>query len=616
MSSTNTATSLSFKPWTTNDIGQTALKDILARVNLERGHFRDITEASLQEEIAAEGALSSGSSDGDENEEQDEVPPKQKGATTREELYAAKREMLDHVFSAHNEVMMALDFISLLESKHALSQANVSMSQELKARVPPASLGTDAWDPKAIPVDPARQAQDALLASKVRMAGLQQSADHLVAAATRLHDNVRKEAIFWNQIVSISEKGWSVSKIPGSHLLGVHFGFNGSAPEFARKNVAALMPGAEGEIALERGVGTRPKSVRATIRKDGRVTGISRLPSLLDADDTTLEGRIQHARDSVYDEELFREMIREARTLTSTGVYMKGPAIGFDALDGKTYTVEFELVSIDEASASESSILHETDHLAQATLLAARLLLGQEHRLRSNMKKEIPPPLSDRSDHEQRVLSIVRPLMLLCQHYSRLGQVNSYVGTMGALLQKAKIPAEPQLGRFALADTTSSDNLNVQSLIEALRSPLVSRATLCAGKSDDVPSDFFRLEVKTHSSISLGTEIAVHRSDGKAISFSDLEDAFMAADSFVAFKLGEQAREVAGPSWTWDARECLLSRKPNDDGQQQLWFGVDGSEKKVTLSANRHEASEEFVWSLDEQEEQRSLRDVCSELIA
>ena len=118
-----TMTALSLKPFARGAAEETALKDVLARVNLERGHFRHITEASLQAEAAGDGALElSESDDEDEDEGKEDVDLVKGRPETREDLFKAKVEMLQHVGAAEQDILMALDYVSLLMSKDRLDR--------------------------------------------------------------------------------------------------------------------------------------------------------------------------------------------------------------------------------------------------------------------------------------------------------------------------------------------------------------------------------------------------------------------------------------------------------------------------------------------------------------
>ena len=111
------------------------------------GHFRDITEASLLEEIASANALVPSDSeddddadDGNNHDELDDVERAGDQLKTREDLFKAKFEMLQHVQAANKDVMIALNFDSLLQSKDEPSQSTTTVSPSLKSTLPVRSL--------------------------------------------------------------------------------------------------------------------------------------------------------------------------------------------------------------------------------------------------------------------------------------------------------------------------------------------------------------------------------------------------------------------------------------------------------------------------------------------
>jgi len=104
-------------------------------------------------------------------------------------------------------------------------KAEISMSPALKAAVTPGTLGYDIW-PTTEPS--AAQKTDQNVVSKGwRMKSLNSAADSLLQAATRLEKEVKKETKYWEQVLSVSEKGWPVCRLTReSHTLGVQFGFS------------------------------------------------------------------------------------------------------------------------------------------------------------------------------------------------------------------------------------------------------------------------------------------------------------------------------------------------------------------------------------------------------
>lgn len=126
---------------------------------------------------------------------------------------------------AQNEALTALDFMSLLISREAPRQADLSMSPFLKQTVPGGTLGfdnTQASKPTTAQDDAANK-----VAIGWNFQSLNSAADRLLASATRLEDEMKKEKRYWKGILSVSEKGWSICRLPReNHTVGVRFGFS------------------------------------------------------------------------------------------------------------------------------------------------------------------------------------------------------------------------------------------------------------------------------------------------------------------------------------------------------------------------------------------------------
>ncbi|KAH9845546.1 Subunit 17 of Mediator complex, partial [Teratosphaeria destructans] len=374
--------SLTLPLWGPKSNDQPKLHDVLGRVAHERGHFRDITEASLQEEIATEGAIPLSSTDDDESEDDDDDDDEHEatGPSTLEEVIKMRQEMHALVSTTlSTDVSLLLDTVSLALSRYKPDAAKTTLSAVLQQQgIPLGSLGTDVWH--RMPEDTAREEEDERIATHVRLEGLRESANALLAAATRLNENVRKETQYWERVLSISEKGWNVCRIPGpQRLLGVTFGFSESAPEFSRRGIAALTTTEEGDLTLGRGFGRKAKALRVVIKRHGQVVGVSRTPetSTDEEGQLTLDQRIRRARDSLFDEELYHEMIREARTVANFGVHTTRDGILFTpdptpSDDDSNLETLFQLLPLPDHDAPPSPPPPETP-LAQTLALAARL---------------------------------------------------------------------------------------------------------------------------------------------------------------------------------------------------------------------------------------------------
>ncbi|GAB7324205.1 hypothetical protein MBLNU13_g07566t1 [Cladosporium sp. NU13] len=577
---------LAFQPWPLEKPEPPNIIDVLARVQVERGQlFRNITESSLQEEIAADGALSPDQSTSeDEDGETERNDPSNSGQpVSREELQRAKFDMMQQVGIAHNEIMMALDFVSLVETEHA-AQAQHTMSQALKDSVPPKTLGTDIW--AHMPVDEAKQAQDRVLARNVKMRSLQRSADDIIGAAKRLEDNVRKETQFWDQMLSISGKGWSICRIPRTKRLGVRYGFSESASEFSGRNIAALNSNSDGSISLERGFGSKPTGLRVSVVRNGQVVGKSYLPSTSDDSETTLEARIRHARDSIFDEELFREITRESRTMSSMGVTMRGQTIRLPTLgdDGSDATeILLDLVPLDQETGSQTNTANPDDAVAQAMALAARLILSQAHREKLNKRSEVPLPMAERKE-EKAIMSILKPLIAFSLHKSSLRAVNSYIDNIAAVLSLAKVDVASSHAVFQLPETTQITNAS--ELVSVLKSTFVSTAQLKL----KAPRDEVDITITVESSLAQTQDMAstfiLSVPDEQPLHFDNIEDLAPLIDVSIASALAAGLRSAADESWNLDKREALLSLDDNSQGERKhVWVVLNGQEGRLGLSS-------------------------------
>ena len=122
------------------------------------------------------------------------------------------------------ESAYALDFVSLLLSKHAPKQAEISISPFLKQNVPMGSIGTEVVQ---VPqVTDTKIQDDKLVCTGWKLQSLNATADSLLNSATRLEQEMEREAKYWEEVLTIKEKGWSVCRLPREkHTLGVRYGF-------------------------------------------------------------------------------------------------------------------------------------------------------------------------------------------------------------------------------------------------------------------------------------------------------------------------------------------------------------------------------------------------------
>ncbi|KAI5922281.1 subunit 17 of mediator complex-domain-containing protein [Camillea tinctor] len=314
----------SLRPWPTGDKKPKNLAEFIGRVNAERNGFRNVTEATLHDELKAED-------DGDGRMEIDEVEGSSEDeaeveADKSKTVFAAREDFLRNIESAHQSAMLGLDFVSLLLSKEAPVHATTTLSPTLRDLVGIGTLGASKL--KESPVTEARVQDELAVATGWRLMGTNSMVDSVLAAAQRLEKEVETETKYWSDVLSVSESGWAVCSLPQEpHTLGVRFGFSESAPEFRNNSIAPLLRNDDGSVRLGvSSVGAGCQRVRITFKQNGQIVDQSPLPGRI-PEDAPLKDRVLEARNTSFHQELWYELNREARTLLASNVYYEGPTI-------------------------------------------------------------------------------------------------------------------------------------------------------------------------------------------------------------------------------------------------------------------------------------------------
>ncbi|KAI5794389.1 subunit 17 of mediator complex-domain-containing protein [Peziza echinospora] len=408
---------LSLKSWPSPDPATTSIQALLPRIQQERGSFRDTTEASLEAEIAAgfdmttegqanESAGKAKAGDGSGTAVVEDELAQEKAAA--EALALGRAEIIHEITSAHNEAMIALDFISLMVSLNNPELGFTTMSPGLKEVVPLGSMGIEKVHTK---YPPALTQEERLVCQGWKLEGLNSAADSMMNAAKRLKVETEKETRYWKQILSIRDEGWTICKLPRErNTLGVRYGFAEAAPEFKERGVGALRRAEDGSIDMEDINASRAarRAVRVRIVDNGKVTGVSR-PSGNRAIKPTLKDKIETARDFIYEDELFFEIMREARNLANLGIKTSESLATIELKQGRS--VQIDMAPIDEDPITTGP----SDPLAQAIALALRLLLSYGHRNNLRRRSKPQPPMVPRKPPNPP-LHLLRPIAIHLLH--------------------------------------------------------------------------------------------------------------------------------------------------------------------------------------------------------
>ncbi|KAI0803796.1 subunit 17 of mediator complex-domain-containing protein [Xylaria sp. FL0064] len=470
----NNQTPFSLRPWPTGDKKPQNLAEFIARVNAQPGGFRELNEAELRREIEAkqQGTLEDDDVDGsveeDEEEEQEEAE-EAKGKTA----IVAREEFLRNIEFAHQSAMLALDSISLLLSKEAPVQAGTTLSPALRDLVGIGTLGASKL--KEPNVTEAHIQDELAVATGWRVMGINDMVDSVLAAAERLEKEIELETKYWADILAVSDDGWTVCALPPEpHTLGVRFGFAESTAEFRNSSIAPLIRNDDGSIKLGVGkVGEGSQRIRITIKKDGKITDQSPLPGRI-PDDAPLKDRVREARNTIFHQELWYELNREARVLLAYDVYYDGPAITWK--QSKETEFIFTLEDLDEQDETYANYM-EGIRSATAAYTFLQFLLFQSHRQNYYKRTSLSPSVR-RTDPSNSTYNILRSLIARFEYFRNSADLGDHLEGLVHTLRHAGVstayysifppPNTPSPGPTPVRHTATTELLWIQQLVLSL----------------------------------------------------------------------------------------------------------------------------------------------------
>ncbi|OQD75756.1 hypothetical protein PENDEC_c006G04937 [Penicillium decumbens] len=441
----------------------------IAQINNQWGSFRDVNEDVLRSKIAEEEARNGAPSEEEEQETSDV------DTTERlEQLYKRRADITQFAMQSHMETMFALDFISLLLSKHAPRQAETSMSAFLKQVAPVGSLNSEVVNP---PPKPESATKDIATVSRGwRTQNFNAAANKLLNASSRLEGEITSETRYWNEVLAIKEKGWKICRLPRERqALGVQYGFLEATPVFRDRGLASLRRAEDGSLILDKGlIPPGYRFVRVRVKQGSRVSTSSYPTGFTSADTETIEQRILQARDSVFEEELFHELVREARFMASSGVTTRENLIRIPASD--ELEIQLDLVDGNDESLQTDENMPQQDRLlADGLAHSIRLLLAFAHRQNMHRRTQTPPPLTTKRRHIPEY-HLLRPALAYLQHLSNVRWLESFFDDIFGVLRASGLkPPEYTSNTFwTWKQTRLSPAPTIEALMEKFLGPIGS----------------------------------------------------------------------------------------------------------------------------------------------
>ncbi|KAL4865111.1 mediator of RNA polymerase II transcription subunit 17 [Aspergillus spectabilis] len=463
----------------------------IAQINAQWGSFRELNEASLREKIEEDKHKDPWEEDEEGDKGSDDLDTSER----RDQLYKRRAEIIQFALQAHMEASFALDFVSLLLSKNNPRQAETSMSPFLKSSAPLGSLNSEVVNPPPRPDSALKNIKS--VSRGWRLQNFSSAASKLLNASSRLDNEVDSETKYWNEVLAVKEKGWKVCRLPREgQALGVQYGFLEATPIFRDRGLAALRRTDDGSLVLDKGlVPRKAQGVRVRVKHGDRIVGCSKVCRPCQ-DAESIESRILQARDTVFEEELFHEVMREARILGSQRVTTRHNLVQVPVFDEQE--ILLDLVDWDQDREPESAASSEQDILADAIAHSIRILLTYSHRQNAYRRTQPPPPLTPKRRPVPEY-QIIRPIMAYLQHKSHIQWLESLLADLRRVLESAGIQCDFQTTPFSSIGTLQSSNLvsRIEGLVGIFLAPFDSTfsATLLT------PQSSFRVRIRTNPAV-------------------------------------------------------------------------------------------------------------------
>ncbi|KAK4200599.1 putative mediator of RNA polymerase II transcription subunit 17 [Triangularia verruculosa] len=400
----------------------------------------------------------------DSNETDEPAETEAGESAEAQDINAVRAELLHQTQAALATSNWALDFLSLLISREAPTQAASTLSPETRAIV---GLGTLGATMLAGPTTLARsrETEYRMTAIGQRYLSLENCINMAQPSQARLEKQIQAEEKYWSEVSAVKEAGFRVARMAQEpQTMCVSFGFLNAAPEFKESGIAPLRRADDGSVKLELGRrGGGSQRIRVSIIDDDKVVGQSSLSNPL-PEDATLVDRVKDARNTIFAQELWHEINREARTLGGRNVRMSRSSVTYSV--NPTRTISIELVSLESENADTSSPRPD-DHFAESLSLALSLQLSHAHKLNERRRAE-----RNVAQTSSPVYALLSPIVSWFEHEKNIGQCIQHFLAYTKVLRSAGLPASVLLREPAVrAPPGAGAAADADDIVSVLYSP-------------------------------------------------------------------------------------------------------------------------------------------------
>lgn len=434
---------------------------------------KEIEEEALRSDVEAVDLATKfeGSPDEQGEEETDALG-------TYETFTKNKHELAKLIGGALNETSLSLDFVSLLISSVKPNLGKSTISPLLSKNVPLGSLAADRIESTG----PNNSKECAAIGQGWKLESLTKITDSLRTASIRLNEQVLRERNYWENVHTVLQNGEVLYKArdptTGHRGIGVKYGYGDSGSNYHDKGLAILKRNIDGNVSLlpilnevsSRG-GTTTKvaekvhkyirvKILSKIDDDYMLTGQSvfNSKSILGGKDAIIND-IEKARYFLFEEDLFHQLTREAKTLINYNVSIISNKIIIEVYE---HIIEIEAVVYDENNEEELNNLYQNinressmnNSKAQHILIFLKLMLCCFYKYNLDLRRDVPTARAKWKLANSHPL-ILRPLLGHIRHEINFKNVQYVLGNLLADFDKDtyKIRAKKYLTLSPIGET-------------------------------------------------------------------------------------------------------------------------------------------------------------------
>lgn len=404
------------------------LQDEVQQFVRQKGPFRHISETQLLKDLELQGPEIG--DDVDEKATNDGDAPVESRQATRDRLVQMQFDCVQTLRAIFDNLGIAIDGLS--SSLAATSRAaENAISPTVKQSIPVGSIEARRVEPKASKKLAIRQAKD--ISFTARAEAFTNASERMRAAADRLSREADRQTKYWQQLARLHTAGWPISRIPqNNRAIVVHVGSAESNPEYRNQGIVALQQDETGDLSFRGAVAIhKRKTLCVRILRNSKVTGEFVCRKDFDRS-TKVEADLLHLRESLFQEELFSEAVKEARAMTNMGVRTRANTIDVDL--SEDILVNISYLALQNETLKQLGPDHE---LAVFVGEALRLMLVAEHQQRYVQRSEQRPPPLSQNARPSIEYALLRPVTAQLRHHNFLMPVLEIMRSYQKSLRRA-----------------------------------------------------------------------------------------------------------------------------------------------------------------------------------